>query len=360
MRNRLFLLIPVLLLSLSACNTKEQKEDSSSESISTIESFSSEEQTSEETSSSEEEASEESSSESTSESDSTSENTSSEQSSSESSSSEVSSSEETSSESSSSSESGKPYSGNFDDVDGYYDFTIVSPSRLFSDLRTTINHDYHTIGYDGLKAAYAEVDVRDDGYIQDIYSDNTNYTLSDAYKNYSKEGDSWNREHTIPQSWWGKGTSNQGCDIFIVYPSDGYVNGKRSNYPFGEVDSATYESHGGFCKLGTSSFAGYNGTVFEPNDRWKGDMARVYFYALTKWSGAYNWTKDNGGTVVFSGNQNVNHGLTNYALNLFLKWHHDDPVDEWERGRNDRAYKHQNNRNPYIDNPDWVDYIWGK
>lgn len=244
---------------------------------------------------------------------------------------------------------------------GYYEGAdISSPIKLFSSLRTIISSNFHSIGYDNLWKAYETVDKRPDGYLQDIYSDMTNYKIGGSAQgaSYKQEGDAYNREHTIPQSWWGKGTANQGCDIFIVYPSDGYINNMRSNYSFGEVDTISKQSHNGFCKFGTSAISSYSESVFEPADKWKGDMARAYFYALTRWSGAYNWTSDKGSSC-FSGSTSKNFGLTDYAKNLFLKWHRDDPPDEWEIGRNGRAQAVQGNRNPYIDNPEWADFIWG-
>ena len=70
-------------------------------------------------------------------------------------------------------------------------------------------------------------------------------------------------------------------DLFHMYPTDGYVNNRRSNYPFGETSRPTYTSNGGFSRLGPSSVSGYSGTVFEPNDEYKGDFARTYFYMIT-------------------------------------------------------------------------------
>jgi len=183
--------------------------------------------------------------------------------------------------------------------------------------------------------------------------------MGDANKNYSAEGDSFNREHSIPKSWWGGSKANQGCDVYIVVPTDGYVNNRRSNFPFGLTNGETYKSHGDYCKLGPSLIPEYTSTnVFEPGDDKKGDFARIYFYALTKWDNAWNWTQGNGGST-FSGSLNTNMGLTDYALNLFLQWHSQDPVDDYERNKNDVAVQYQHNRNPYVDHPEWVNSIWG-
>ncbi len=89
------------------------------------------------------------------------------------------------------------------------------------------------VGYDGLYDAYKKTDTRADGYVRDWYSNATNYRHGvDNKGSYSGEGDMYNREHSVPQSWFsGSGIKS---DIVHVLPTDGYVNNRRSNYPFGE------------------------------------------------------------------------------------------------------------------------------
>ena len=245
------------------------------------------------------------------------------------------------------------------DVNSYYSSVSGSGRSLFDSLHTRLNKGFTTLGYDGLLDVYPYSDVNEDGTIHDYYSKTTHYHMGDANKNYSAEGDSFNREHSIPKSWWGGSKANQGCDVYIVVPTDGYVNNRRSNYPFGLTNGETYKSHGDYCKLGPSLISSYNSTdVFEPGDDKKGDFARIHFYALTKWDNAWNWTQGNGGST-FSGSLNTNMGLTDYALNLFLQWHSQDPVDDYERNKNDVAVQYQHNRNPYVDHPEWVNSIWG-
>ena len=245
------------------------------------------------------------------------------------------------------------------DVDTYYaSANTGSAQNLLDSLRSIINANYKTLGYDGLLEAYHTTDKRPDGYLKDYYSNITNYVIGGPAENaqYKKEGDGYNREHAIPQSWWGKGTTNQGCDAFIVLPTDGYINNMRSNWPFGEVASVSKQSANGFSLFGT----GKNniGTCFEPNDMYKGDFARIYFYAITKWK-TTTWTGGNASSTFLTSLSAPNWGLTNYALDLFVRWHAEDPVDEWELNRNDNVFALQKNRNPYIDHPEWVDIIWG-
>ncbi|MCF0108171.1 MAG: endonuclease, partial [Bacilli bacterium] len=242
----------------------------------------------------------------------------------------------------------------------YQNADTSSPTALLNSLKkggsvTTIN----TLGYNGLWNAYKTTDIRSDGKICDTYSNTTNYTpgTDQDSGSHSKEGDTYNREHTIPKSWWGGTEYNQGCDIFIVYPTDSYVNGMRSNYPYGEVGTISYASNNNYSLLGSSSRSGYTGTVFEPADEWKGDFARVYFYAIATYT-TTSWTTYEGSLVFESSISSPNYGLTNYAKSLFLEWNSQDPVSQWERDRNDKGQAAQGNRNPFIDHPEWADFIW--
>ncbi len=243
----------------------------------------------------------------------------------------------------------QPKSGHYSGIDG------KSGSALFQAVSAAANQGYHSLGYDGLYTAYKKTDMKD-GRIWDMYS-TCGFNTGDKCGNYKNECDCYNREHSIPQSWWGGGESKQGCDIFHVIPTDGKVNGMRSNYPFGEVGSATYTSKNG-SKVGSSSFSGYSGKVFEPIDEYKGDLARGVLGAMTKWKGS--WTEGNGNST-FNGSytESSNFGLKTYAVNLFLKWHRQDPVSQKELDRNNGIEDTQGNRNPFIDYPELVEYIWG-
>ncbi|MCI6329653.1 MAG: endonuclease, partial [Erysipelotrichaceae bacterium] len=234
-----------------------------------------------------------------------------------------------------------------------------SLSNLWSSVKTAANSGYKGGSYSSLWTWYWTTDVKDDGSLMDYYSNTTNWTSTSGQcgSNNGVEGGCYNREHSIPKSWWGGSESNQGCDIYIVVPTDAWVNSMRSNYAFGVVGTISEKSNNGYSKLGTSARSDYSGTVFEPNDQWKGDFARIYFYARAKWN-TVSMTKGNGSSV-FSGNDNTNYGLTNYAKKLFYEWHKADPVDAWELQRNSRAESVQGNRNPFIDHPEYADYLWG-
>ena len=226
-----------------------------------------------------------------------------------------------------------------------------SGSSLKTALYSIISSNTVTISYDGLFNVYKDSDIRPDGKIWDMYSNATNYSPGD-HSSYSKEGDCYNREHSVPQSWFSKGSPMK-SDAFHVVPTDGYVNNRRSNFPFGETNNPTYQSKNGFSKVGPCGVSGYSGTVFEPNDEYKGDFARIYFYMATRYENVIsNWS---GG--VFG--QSKYPGIIKWQLDMLLKWSREDPVSQKEINRNNAVYKHQKNRNPFVDFPGLEEYVWG-
>jgi endonuclease I len=215
-----------------------------------------------------------------------------------------------------------------------------------------IINPHYNIGYDGLYEAYKKTDTRPDGYVRDWYSKTTNYRhVTDKAGSYNQEGDCYNREHSVPQSWFGSGVIKS--DIVHVLPTDGYVNNRRSNFPFGEVANATYNSDGNYCRLGSCKTAGYSGTVFEPGDDIKGDLARIYFYMATCYeSQAPSW-----GHSVFTGS--TYQPFAQWTYDMLIRWAKQDPIDDVEIARNNAVYETQQNRNPFVDYPGLEDYIWG-
>ncbi len=223
-------------------------------------------------------------------------------------------------------------------------------SALKTALFKIITH--HTdVGYDGLWDVYAKSDMRPDGTYWDMYSCTTKFKPGDNRGNYSKEGDMVNREHTVPQSWFSKANPMK-SDAFHVVPTDGYVNNRRSNYPYGEVNNPTYSSNQGFSKVGPCATEGYTGTVFEPDDEYKGDLARGYFYMAT----AYEDKAGAWGGVFGEGTYP---SIVKWQLDMLLRWAANDPVSQKEIDRNNAICEFQKNRNPFIDYPGLEQYIWG-
>ncbi len=247
----------------------------------------------------------------------------------------------------------QPSAGHYTSLDN------KSGDALFNAVSAAANEGYTELGYAGLWDAYEKTDLRPGTrQIWDMYSDCEFTFESKQCGNYSGECSCYNREHSVPQSWWGEGTTKQGCDIFHVVPTDGYINNMRGNWPFGEVSKPDKTSKNG-SKLGPNTFSGYSGTAFEPVDEYKGDLVRGILGAMIKWKG--DWSQANGAHV-FNGTYTLssNYGLTSFAMNLFLKWHRQDPVSQKELDRNNGIEQTQGNRNPFIDYPDLVEYIWGE
>ena len=240
--------------------------------------------------------------------------------------------------------------------DGYYDNATGTGVNLRNQLKSIITNNHDVTSYAGLWTAYSTTDVYpapNDDIVWDMYSsfgDGTyaySYSIgSDQCGNVGAEGACYNREHTVPQSWFG-GSSPMVSDLFIVYPTDGHVNGLRSSYPYGETDGENEITQNG-SKRGACTYPGYTGTVFEPIDAYKGDIARSYFYDVTR----YDVSSWNGAS--FDGN-----GFSDWTLAMLLEWNALDPVSQKEIDRNNAVYDIQHNRNPYIDHPEWVCEVFG-
>ena len=244
---------------------------------------------------------------------------------------------------------------------GYYTTATGTGYTLKTNLYNIIKG--HTDnGYGGLYTIYQTSDrdyyYENDGTVLDMYSENPTgtdpYTYSSGSTqrcgNYSSEGDCYNREHIVPQSVFSEASPMKN-DAHSVTPTDGKVNGLRSAFPHGIVASASNTSLNG-SKLGTSGVSGYSGTVFEPIDEFKGDIARMYLYFATR----YENTVSGYNFAMFDGSSNQ--VFTTAFLNMLLTWHAQDPVNTREIDRNNAIYALQNNRNPYIDHPEYVQAIW--
>ena len=247
---------------------------------------------------------------------------------------------------------------------GYYNGTEgLTGSALKTKLSAIITAGHKDNGYDGLYNGYPTTDsdhfYENDGTVLDMYSENPTGTDPYTYRhgikkcgNYSVEGDCYNREHIVPQSFFNQQSPMRG-DIHFVRPTDGKVNGMRSNYPFGAVNSPSFTSKNG-TKVGPSSSPGYGGTVAEPIDEFKGDIARMVFYFVTRYeSRLSSFSTGNmlGGSPY--------PGLQAWEKDVLLAWSIQDPVSPTEIERNNASYVFQKNRNPFIDHPEWVQLIWG-
>ena len=254
--------------------------------------------------------------------------------------------------------------------DGYYStITNQTCAALKTALKNAISTGMTPRSYSSLPEQYAITDIKprevgsgSANVIWDIYSDipgpnNDPYNYSTSQTSCGGEGAGWNREHSVPQSWFTGGTSTgPGTDYHHIFPTDCAVNSARGSFIYGEVGAVSYTSQNG-SKKGSSAIAGFTGDVFEPINEYKGDVARAFLYFVTRyesnmtgWSGGANGTQAMDATTFPS--------VDVPYLKLMLKWHNQDPVSPKEIVRNNGGYDFQRNRNPYIDRPEYVDLVW--
>ena len=252
---------------------------------------------------------------------------------------------------------------------GYYDgANNLTCAPLKTALYHIISANYNQLSYTpGVWNAYQTTDQhRNDAntanIIWDMYSDNPagaepyTYTLgSGQCGSYGGEGDCYNREHSFPKSWFNDAYPMY-SDINHLFPTDGYVNGRRGNQPYGEVSAPTWTSQNG-SKLGPNTYPGFSGVVFEPRNEYKGDLARAQLYMVTRYENLVaGWAGNGNANDILSGNTYP--ALDNWDIQLMYKWHTQDPVSQKEIDRNNAVYALQGNRNPFIDHPEYVALIW--
>ncbi len=237
--------------------------------------------------------------------------------------------------------------------EGYYD---NASGKAEGELKTAIHHiikggkrlDYGS-GEGSTWSGFAKTDRHPEGHVWDMYS----YNKCQFNGNSAPGG--MNIEHSVAKSWWGSTKNNAYKDLYHLNPSNSNANSARSNYPLGIVEDGKVV---GSLKIGDNCYGTeYNGNSFEPLDEYKGDFARAYLYMFTAYEDL-KWT----GTAAPSmlvGNQTYPM-LRPWAAQMLVEWSRNDPPSEKELKRADEVYKLQNNRNPYIDYPELVEYLWGE
>ena len=253
----------------------------------------------------------------------------------------------------------------------YYNSLNGKSGSSLREAVTSLTFTKHTtqMGYNWV---FEDIDIVD-GVVLDMYS-TCSWTSSQQGKSYSGICDGYNREHTVPQSFFKEKMPQKG-DRHHLFLTDGQVNNVRSNYPFGETDATN--SWSGYSngdkalgKFGTASYA-YSSSqkVYEPDDQYKGDIARAILYMVVRYatksecrvgSGTQNdYPVTSWGGGMFSSSLSDNYGLSDAAKQTFLKWHRADPVSKKEIDRNNGVEAKQGNRNPFVDYPCLVEYLWG-
>lgn len=252
--------------------------------------------------------------------------------------------------------------GYYDAIDGTQDSVLKSTLSLI--VRGGTRYEYGINQYHStnnppewvagdLKAygtwqALPFTDRKPEGVVWDMYSNCVRY-----YPNkLGDSGCSLNIEHCLPKSWWG-GTVNEAYkDLYNLNPSDQRANSQKSNYPPGHVKNADKFDNGSF-RMAKANTSGYGYICWEPAPEYRGDFARTYFYMATAyeylaWTAYPQFICDTTYLMFSDSIQQV-----------LLDWHRADPVSEKELCRADQISSIQGNRNPFIDYPELVEYIWG-
>jgi len=242
---------------------------------------------------------------------------------------------------------------------GYYNMVNGKKGKDLQIALNQIINNHKSISYSDVWIYYQYTDLKTNGKIWDIYSDNPqgvpayqfDFRKDQCINIGSSEGNCYTREHSFCQSWFGGGQAAPYTDIFHLYPVDGWINTKRSNNPYGKVITASHTFTNG-SKMGTNTYLGApTVTCYEPLDDFKGDIARSFFYMATRYM-----FED--GSFLEESPMTFKSQLQPWALNMLLEWHQLDPVSQKERDRNNAIYAVQKNRNPFVDHPEWVAKIW--
>ena len=236
--------------------------------------------------------------------------------------------------------------GYYSNLDGKK--TADLKTAAFNDIKTHIS-----LKYDDMWTYFPQTDFLPAAptEIWDMYSNNIVFFTAHS---------SIDKEHCVPNSWWGGPTADNEYaygDLMNLYPSNNSINRSKGNNPLSEVGTTTPAGNNGVSKSGASITVGYTGSGFEPADMYKGDFARTYFYMATCYQNYTSWLSDTTGQYEITGG--VYPSFQPWAIPLLLKWSRMDPVSDKEIERNEVVYKLQHNRNPFIDHPELVEYIWG-
>ncbi len=274
---------------------------------------------------------------------------------------------------------------------GYYDGTAgLSGYALKSKVYEIISANNYNWHYGDLPDYYKQTDI-------DVYYDHTpatnptggNYILLDMYSEIpggadsyeynttqivgaaTAEGAVYNREHIVPQNTFYSYYPMY-SDLHFVIPTDGYINQRRGNYPYGIAGSTVHYTFSNTSQIANDLTPGYayTGRVYEPIDEFKGDIARSILYFVTRYeaklpSFRYEQYANSNTNQIPANDRSPLDGTAERALdaayiNMLKQWNTLDPVSQKEIDRNNTVFAIQKNRNPFIDNMQWVDLIWSE
>lgn len=232
--------------------------------------------------------------------------------------------------------------------DGYYNSAENKSDQALRSALHNIIDDHNEFPY--TSSSTDTWDILQESDADPVNSNNVILIYTGESVNGPQEYDGWNREHVWAKSRGDFGTSRpMGTDVHNLRASNINVNSTRSNYSFDDCTSSN-------CNQIYGNSYSSSALVFEPRDEDKGDVARIIFYMDVRYEGDsgeqdLEMTED----ILSTSSKLPRHGVRS----TLLEWHELDPVDDFERNRNDVIYSYQGNRNPFIDHPELVDYIWG-
>lgn len=261
---------------------------------------------------------------------------------------------------------------------GYYDGTAgLTGYTLKSKVHEIISANNVNWHYGDLPNFYNQTDLDkyyDHGasnttFLLDIYSeiplgpDAYEYTSVNLISTSGTEGLGYNREHAVPQSTFNSNYPMY-SDLHFVIPTDARINQLRNNYPYGIGNSTIHYSFTNTSKIANSAIPNYVYTnrVYEPINEFKGDIARMLLYFAVRYEDklpSFNYSTNINPAVdrsAFDGT--AERAFDPAYITMLLQWHQQDPVSQREIDRNNAVYNIQKNRNPFVDNPQWVNTIW--
>ncbi|MFH1419816.1 MAG: endonuclease [Planctomycetota bacterium] len=274
-----------------------------------------------------------------------------------------------------------PESGEGAPPPGYYDSVdTTSGAALRATLHEVID-DHTRFPYTSSSTdtwnilEAAQQDPSDSGSIIDVYRNRSFTKIGGGVGPYDREH-SWPKSYGFPDDSSG---NYPYTDCYQLFLCDSGYNGSRSNKPFRSCSAACTEKptdlnngQGG----GSGSYPGnsnwtsgsYTQGTWETWIGRRGDIARGQFYLDVRYEGGNHgitgaWEPnliltDNEALIDASNTGNNEHVAYMGMLSVLLQWHLEDPVDDWERNRNDVVSNYQGNRNPFIDHPEWVECIF--
>lgn len=229
----------------------------------------------------------------------------------------------------------------YDDLNGELDNTFKYKLHELIESTHTNRLSYSQVWNTLLQA---DADPNKSGSVLCFYT-GVSYSTKD---NGSLSSGVWNREHVWPKSL---GFSNQGHpahnDCHHLHATEKWINAQRGNSFFGEVTSGSSDSYGNK----------WTSTLFEPRDEVKGDVARSIFYMVVRYENG-DCSCDLDLELVTSNTPSSSNAKEMGNLLTLLKWHYQDPVSTEELNRNNIVYSIQGNKNPFIDHPEFVSYLY--